>query len=178
MKTILDKFLAITLITTFALAFLGYFLIRGALHSFDNYVSYFMLALGIGLIVFFGIVLLIAFQYSKKKAIGQEAEKLSIRDYGTLFKIDLDTVRIKSNNWESSRFIENHLYDIEIKEKNLQTILEFEVELAGEKKQFHWPSDLEPKSLEMYFALQKQTNFYVDPNDHSRFYLDLNFIKN
>ncbi len=178
MKIIKERLLIITLVTTFALAFLGYICIRASLRNFNNYVSYFMLTLGIGLIVLFGIVLLIAVRYSKKKALAAEIEKSSIRDYGTNFKIDLDTVRIKSNSWDSSHFIENKFYDIEITEKHLQTVLEFEVEIEGYKKQFHWPSDLEPKSLEMYFAIQKETSFYLDPNDHSNYYLDLSFIGN
>lgn len=172
-----ERIIVISLVTTLALAFLGYILIRGAVSHLDNYVSYFMLTLGIGLIVLFGIVLLFTIRYSKKKAIAAEIEKSRILDYGTGFKIDLDTVRIKSNNWDSSHFSENKFYDIEITEKHLQTILEFEVEIDGHKKQFHWPSNLEPKSLEMYFAIQKETGFYLDPNDHSNYYLDLNFIQ-
>jgi len=105
-------------------------------------------------------------------------KKFNMLQTVTKYRIDLDTLRIKSNKWNSSRFIENNIYDIEIKEENIQTILEFEVEISGEKKQFHWPSDLEPKSLEMYFAIQKEADFYLDPNDHSNFYLDLSFIKN
>lgn len=179
MKTIKERILAISLVITFALAFLGYMLIRGALRSFNNYVSYIMFILGLSLIVLFGIVLLIAIRYSKKKVIVKEQEKFfNILQAGTKFKIDLDRVQIKSNKWNSSRFIENNIYDIEITEENIQTILEFEIEINGQKKQFHWPCDLETKSLEMYFAIQKETDFYLDSNDHSNFYLDLGFIKN
>ena len=178
MKTIKERILIFALISSFALSFVGYFLIRGALRSFDNYVSYIMFAIGAATILLFIIVLLIVLRYSKKKNKLMEQEKLDIIHYGTPVKIDLDTVRIKSNNWESSRFIESHLYDIEIKEKTIQTILEFEAELNGEKKQFHWPSHLEPKSMEMHFAIQKETNFYIDPANQSNFYLDLRFIEN
>lgn len=178
MKTIKERILAITLIITFGLAFLGYLFIRGALRNFDNYVSYIMLALGIFMILLFGIVLLITIRFSKKKVITQELEKFKNLRSGTKYRIDLDTVQIKSNKWNSSRFVENNTYDLEIKEENIQTILEFEVEINGNKKQFHWSCDLEPKSLEMYFAIQKETDFYLDPIDHSNFYLDLNFIKN
>jgi Ca2+/Na+ antiporter len=176
MKTIKERILTIALISSFALCFLGYFLIRGALHSFDNYVSYIMLAIGVVCVLLFAIVLLIALRYSKKKRQVLEQEKLGIMQYGTPFKIDLDSIQIKSNKWNSSRFIENHFYDIEIKEENIQTILEVEIELDGEKKQFHWPSHLEPKSLEMYFAFQKETTLYIDPANQSNFYLDLRFI--
>ena len=176
MKTIKERFRNITLITTFGLAFFGYILIRGALRHFDNYISYFMLVLGIGLIVLFGIVLMIAIHQTKKKAVVDELEKFNRMRSWTKYKVDLNTVQIKSNSWDSSRFIENQIYDIEIKEKNLQTILEFNLEIDGVKKQFHWPSDRQPKSLEMYFAVQKETDFYLDPNDHSAFYLDLGFI--
>lgn len=176
MKTIKERFLSIALITTFGLAFLGYLLIRGALRHFDNYVSYFMLVLGIGLIILFGIVLLITIRYSKKKTVIDELEKFNRMRSWTKYKVDLDKIQIKSNSWNSSRFIENQIYDIEIKEKNVQTILEFDLEINGVKKQFHWPSDRQPKSLEMYFAVQKETDFYLDPNDHSAFYLDLGFI--
>jgi len=176
MKNFKERFIAFVLIGSFALSFLGYFLIRGALHSFDNYVSYIMLAIGIACILLFGIVLLIALRYSRKKKKLVEQEKLDIMQYGIPFKVDLDSIRIKSNKWNSSHFIENKIYDIEIKQENIQTILEFEVELDGEKKQFYWPSHLEPKSLEMYFAIQKETNLYLDPANHANFYLDLRFI--
>jgi hypothetical protein len=176
MKTIKERILSIILITTFGLAFLGYILIRGALRHFDNYISYFMLVLGIGLIVLFGIVLMITIYHSKKKAVVDELEKFNRMRSWTKYKVNLDTVQIKSNSWDSSRFIENQIYDIEIQEKNVQTILEFELEINGTKKQFHWPSDRQHKSLEMYFAVQKETDFYLDPNDYSSFYLDLSFI--
>jgi|GEM_PF-5996301 len=178
MKNLKERFLAFALISSFALAFLGYLLIRGALRYFDNYVSYIMLAIGIGCVLLFGIVLLIAFRYSKKKKKREEHEQLDIIQYGTPFPVDLDTIRIKSNKWNDSHFIESHLHDIEIKQEHIQTILEFDVELDGEKKQFHWPSHLEPKSLEMYFAIQKETTLYLDPANHANFYLDLRFIEN
>lgn len=176
MKSIKERFLGITLIITFGLAFLGYLFIRGALRHFDNYVSYFMLTLGTGLIFLFCAVLLIFIRYSQKKAVREELEKFDKLRSWNKYKVDLDTIQIKSNNWSSSHFIENTIYDIEIKEENVQTILEFEVEVNGIKKQFHWPSDLQPKSLEMYFAMQKETDLYLDPNDQSSFYLDLSFI--
>ncbi len=173
----MQKFLAITLIITSVFAFLGGILVRGALSNLNNYVSYFMLFLGIGLMVLFVIVLVIAVRYSRKKELKEVMGKYLTAAQGTKFNIDLDTVRIKSNNWENLRFIEAHLQDIEIKEKKLQTILEFDVEINGEKKQFHFPTNLEPKSLEMYFAIQKETTFYLDPADHTNFFLDLSFIR-
>ncbi len=178
MKTIKEKFLAIALITTFVFALLGCILIFRSFFLFYFFLSYYMLILGIGLIVLFGIVFLIILRFQKKKVLAEEVKKFNMLQTVTKYRIDLDTLRIKSNKWNSSRFIENNIYDIEIKEENIQTILEFEVEISGEKKQFHWPSDLEPKSLEMYFAIQKEADFYLDPNDHSNFYLDLSFIKN
>ncbi|WP_341904751.1 hypothetical protein [Fluviicola taffensis] len=178
MKNLKERILAFALISSFALSFLGYVLIRGALRSFDNYVSYIMLAIGIVCILLFVIVLLIALRYSRKKKKSDEQEKLNILQYGTPFKIDLDSIRIKSNKWEDSHFVQSLGGDIEFKKENIQTILEFEVELNGEKKQFQWSSHLEPKSLEMYFAIQKETNLYLDPADHSNFYLDLRFIEN
>lgn len=178
MKNLKERFLTFALIGSFALAFLGYILIRGALRYFDNYVSYILLAIGIGCVLLFGIVLLIALRFSKKKKKREEKEQLDIMHYGTPFKVDLDSIRIKSNTWNDSRFVQSLGGDIEIKQENIQTILEFDVELDGEKKQFHWPSRLEPKSLEMYFAIQKETILYLDPENHTNFYLDLRFIEN
>ncbi|MDF3029058.1 MAG: hypothetical protein K0S23_3365 [Fluviicola sp.] len=177
MKKLKERILGLSLIISLCLAFLGYLMIRGALNNLDNYVSYFMLGLGIALILLFGIILLFAIRYSKKKQLKQKEEKLKIIHYGTKFTIDLDSVKIKSNKWDSSHFIENQVYDIEMKEKHLQTVLEFEIELNGQKKQFHWPCELDPKSLEMYFAIQKETNLYLDPANSEHFYLDLSFIK-
>jgi hypothetical protein len=178
MKTIVQKFLRIALIVSLVFASIGYFLVLGPIHSFhNNFISYFMLITGIVLIVLFGIVLLIASFVTAKIASIKKTDKfLKILRDGTKFTIDLDTVRIKSNNWESSRFIESHFYDIEVKEHNIVTILEFDLEIRGQKKTFHWPSKMEPKSLEMYFAMQKETAFYLDPKDHTKFYLDLSFI--
>ncbi|MGV3612493.1 MAG: hypothetical protein ACO1N0_16160 [Fluviicola sp.] len=181
MKTILGKFIKTTLIIACVLTFLGFFLIRGGYFNLDIYLTYFVLALlmltlSIGLIVLFGIVLLVNRFLKNQKATKEEFDpRMSILT-GNRYKINLDTIRIKSNNWESSRFIENRFYDIEIKEKNIVTILEFDVEIRGKKETFHWPSEMEPKSLEMYFAIQKETDFYLDPEDHSKFYLDLTFI--
>ena len=135
-----------------------------------------MLVWGIALIILSGIILLIFIRYSRKKAVVDELEKFNRMRSWTKYKVELDTIQIKSNSWDSSHFIETQIYDIEIKEKNAQTILEFNLEINGVKKQFHWPSDRQPKSLEMYFAVQKETDFYLDPNDHSAFYLDLGFI--
>nr|WP_294862627.1 hypothetical protein [uncultured Fluviicola sp.] len=178
MKNLKERILVLALISSFALSFLGYLLIRGALHSFDNYVSYIMLSIGIACMLLFGIVLLIVLRYSKKKKKREEQEQLDIMQYGTSFQIDLDSVQIRSNKWEDSRFVQSFGGDIEIRQENIQTILTFEVELDGEKKQFHWPSHLEPKSLEMYFAIQKETTLYLDPANHTNFYLDLAFIEN
>lgn len=178
MKTIKERILIFALISSFALSFVGYFLIRGALHSFDNYVSYIMLAIGASTILLFIIVLLVVLRYSKKKNKLMEQDKLDIMHYGTPVKIDLNSIQIKSNKWNDSHFVQSLGGDIEIKQENIQTILAFEVELDGEKKQFHWPTHLEPKSLEMYFAIQKETNLYIDPANHLNFYLDLRFIEN
>lgn len=181
MKTILGKFIKITLIVTCALTFLGFFLIRGGYYNLNTYLTYFLLALlmlvlSIGLILLFAIVLLVTPLFKFIKVTKAESDIRKKLLSGDPFKINLDTVRIKSNSWESSRFIENKFYDIEIKEKNIVTILEFDVEIRGQKKTFHWPSEMEPKSLEMYFAIQKETYFYLDPTNQDNFYLDLGFI--
>ena len=178
MKTIIKKFRKIALIVALAFVSIGYFMILGPVHNFNNnYISYFMIIVGIVLIVLFGILLFIAFLFSSIKFRRKESDMWTKIREGSKFKIDLDAVRIKSNNWDSSRFIESHFYDIEIKEHNLVTILEFDVEIRGKKETFHWPSEMEPKSLEMYFAIQRETTFYLDPADHTNFYLDLSFIR-
>lgn len=175
MKTIKERIPRIVLSAAFVLIVLGCLFIYRAF-SISYFYIYFMLVWGIALIILSGIILLIFIRYSRKKAVVDELEKLNRMLTWTKYKLDLDTIRIKSNNWDSSRFIETQIYDIEIQEKNIQTILEFDLEINGVKKQFHWPSDRQPKSLEMYFVLQKETDFYLDPNDHSAFYLDLSFI--
>lgn len=176
MKKLKEQILVFLLIASFGLSLLGYLLIRAALRSFDNYVSYIMFGIGIGTILLFGIALLFYLRYSKNKTKIEGQEKLNILLYGIPFKINFDSVRIKSNHWEESQFIQSLGGDIEIKQKNIQTIIEFEVELEGKKQLFHWHSHLESKSLEMYFAIQKETTFYIDPENHSNFYLDLSFI--
>lgn len=175
MKTIKERFPRIVLTTAFVLVILGCLFIYRAF-SISYFYIYFMLVWGIALIILSGIILLIFIRYSRKKAVVDELEKFNRMRSWTKYKVELDTIQIKSNSWDSSHFIETQIYDIEIKEKNAQTILEFNLEINGVKKQFHWPSDRQPKSLEMYFAVQKETDFYLDPNDHSAFYLDLGFI--
>lgn len=55
MRKFKQPFVQITTWIAFGLAFLGYLMIRGAARHFDNYVSYIMLATGIGFILFFAI---------------------------------------------------------------------------------------------------------------------------
>lgn len=178
MKTIKERILFIVLVANFGLALVGYMFVRGAIRHFDNYVSFIMLATGIVLMLLFLIVLWIALRFSKKKVINEELKFFNQLASWNKYVINLDTIQIKSNKWNDSHFVRSLGGDIEIKQENIQTILEFELEIKGEKKQFHWPCNLETKSLEMYFAIQKETSFYLDPNDHSNYYLDLNFIGN
>lgn len=180
MKNLKQRSIFILTIIATAIGFIGYLMIRGAIRHLGNYVSHIMLVIGIILVIIFAIVLLMLYQVSKRESKKIESEQLKetldiIRN-GIKVPIDLETVQIKSNHWTDTRFIETNTYDIEIKEDQIQTILQIEIELNGQKRTFHWPSDKEPKSLEMYFAIQKETNLYIDRKNPEHFYLDLSFM--
>lgn len=181
MKKFKQKFIQITTWIAFGLAFLGYLMIRATIRHFDNYISYILLAAGIGFILFFAIMLFVLFRMSKKmakkEAVNQQQDLHNLVNHGIQIPINLEKVVIKSNQWTENQFIETNHYDIEFSKNQLQTVLEFEAEIDGQKHIFHLPSESTPKTLEMYFAIQKETNVYVDPLNLSRFYLDLSFIR-
>lgn len=180
MKKLKQLHILILTITSSILGFIGYLMIRGALRHFDNYVSHIMLGIGIVFVIVFALVMLVLYRISKRNSqkieTEQIADTLDIIRNGIKISIDLETVQIKSNHWTDTRFIETNTYDIEIKEDQIQTILQIEIELNGQKHTFYWPSDKEPKSLEMYFAIQKKTYLYIDRKNPEHFYLDLSFM--
>ncbi|WP_343747600.1 hypothetical protein [Fluviicola sp.] len=180
MKKFKQQFVHITTWIAFGLAFLGYLMIRGAARHFDNFVSYIMLAAGIGFILFFAVMLLILIRMSKKtvaeETINQLQDMYDLVNQGIQIPVNLEQVAIKSNQWTETEFIPTNHYDIELKKEHIQSILEFEAEFNGGKHLFRMPSELAPKSLEMYFAMKQSTILYVDPANPARFYLDLSFI--
>lgn len=176
MKTILERFFTGILILTFSLAILGYLLVRGAIRNLDNDISYFMLITGIGLILLFGFVLLLYLWNIRKKERIEIRKAEIIPSFWKKVTIELDSITIKSNSWTEKQTIETTIYDLEFDHNKTQTILEIETEINERKHVFHVPVKQNPQTLEMYFAIQKTTSLYINPENPEEFYLDLRFI--
>lgn len=158
--------------------FLGCLLIYFGIYSFFFYSP--MVALGalflLGFVITMTMLVIILFRTSKKDAIQKVSRTINLLNNGIKIPIDLENVRIKSNSWNEKKVIETTIYDIDFDEERTQTILEIETEMNGTTQIFHLPTEHDPKTLEMYFAMQKTTFLYIDPNNPRIFYLDLNFI--
>lgn len=124
MKKFKQQFVHITTWIAFGLAFLGYLMIRGAARHFDNFVSYIMLAAGIGFILFFAVMLLILIRMSKKtvaeETINQLQDMHDLVNQGIQIPVNLEQVAIKSNQWTETEFIPTNHYDIELKKNTFK----------------------------------------------------------
>jgi len=160
------------------------FLVLGCLLFYFGIYRFFFDAaiLGLGALSILGslitlvMLVTILFRTSRKEAIQEVAHTINLINNGLKIPIDLDHVRIKSNSWNEKKVIETTIYDIDFDEERTQTILEIDTDINGTNQSFHLPTKHNPKTLEMYFAIQKTTFLYVDPANPAKFYLDLNFI--
>lgn len=103
-------------------------------------------------------------------------------------EVDLSTCEIKTNNYieevEKIKSSEAKFYDalydpirnVENREVN-QAVLIFETYESGKKKQYYSPTIYKDETtLRFLLARQKQTFIYVDRNNKSHYYFDLEFL--
>ncbi len=141
-----------------------------------------MILFGIGILflacaILSMVVLIIRLEKKNRaKAIEKFTQTKHLLTTGIPIPLDLDTIRIKSNSWTEKQTIQTTIYDLEFDHNKTQTILEIETKINERKHVFHVPVKQNPQTLEMYFAIQKTTSLYINPENPEEFYLDLRFI--
>lgn len=181
MKEKLSNFSTYILI---GLIILGLIILKAGLGTSNLWFTF----IGIGLIALSLIISVIVFFFSSKKEDKKIIEHIqSIKDFkqnARRVKVQLDEIEIKTNSWVEDQVIHNHHayaldelagnHDANIEHVNHRlTVLSVMVKLNGEKVQRNFSVDMEPVSLEMHFAIQKETYLYYQEDEY---YLDLEFL--
>lgn len=145
--------------------------------------------LGVGLFLLSIIIIKLITENVKSKSLSKKHQK-EFEDFkarAVKIKIDLQNITIKSNQWTEEVVINNSKYAglnqlSGHPERNLKSVthslnnLIFEVVYKGQKIRINEEVRMEPKSLEMLLAVKEETLLYIDPNDLSYYYLDLEFL--
>jgi len=142
---------------------------------------------------FFSFLLIIIAIYIILKII-RNKEKQKIKNEFNLFiknadivKVQFDNFRIKTNSWTEEVVTDNGRYgvynqmmsqgDLNIKkvDHNMH-ILILNVNYSNMIIRIEYVIQMEPKTLEIKLAIQKETNLYINPNNPNQYYLDMDFL--
>jgi len=165
------------------LAGLGY---RGRLQPAGDINPYFVL---------FGIVLVIPLIYwvimtrfadrAEKAKNLKRIEKL--KQEGQRIEIDLDKVKINSSSWQEKVITDNTQYaglndavgrgdrNFKLVKRTLNQI-SLKKTYKGRTIAYRESIKMDTDNLRIHFALKKKTNLYIDQDDKSNMYLDLEFL--
>lgn len=142
------------------------------------------------------LILLLALGIAKiLKNRSQEKEYEKFRKEVHAFKeeadsiqVDLNQMRIKSNEWQDEQVINHSKYgganqligrgDLNIKKVQRSiNVLETSVTYKGQTIHVLSRVSMEPTTLKMKLAIQKETTLYVNPDQPEEYHLDLDFLK-
>jgi len=122
----------------------------------------------------------------KRNQTKREAELNRFKQEARQIVVYLDKVKIKSHSWTEEIVVReskysgvdtlfgNYHHNVE-KVKNELNTVEFEIPTSnGKNIKYKTRIDMNKESLQIHFAIQKSTIFYVKDDDH---YLDLEFLR-
>lgn len=134
--------------------------------------------IGIGLLILFPFILWYLIYLLKKRKRDKEKrlEKENLIQTGHKILIDLDTIVIKTNNWEQEvtkwgRYPRTKHVNIDY------NYIILNIPYRNQKIEYRLHINMDPTKLKMLFAIQKETFLYVDPKNTNNTYLDLDFLK-
>jgi len=169
------------------LAFLGIIIIRTGL-GIENFK--YPLLVGLVLIILSIYYFFVLKSKNKKEAKESNRVKDDLIRYGDHIKVnlDIDNLKILSNKWQEEIIVDNSRYAFinnltGNSDKNVDTIeviysaFLIEVPYKGEKFEILVNTLLDSVTLKMKLTIQKETSLYIDRNNQSRYYLDLDFLE-
>ncbi|MBW1296356.1 MBL fold metallo-hydrolase [Aquimarina litoralis] len=133
----------------------------------------------IGLLILlpFGIWFLIVKIKERKAENESEIEKQKLIQNGDKVVVNLNDIEIRNNSWNQELIIgEGKHQRIEHRDINYNYI-ELEIPYRNQKIKYNLHIDMDLTKLKMHFAIKEQTYLYVDSNDISNTYLDLDFLE-
>jgi len=166
--------------------FLGYIVLRAGLRSGNDLFT----ISGVLILVVVGIILLINLLY-KSKVTEKETLQTNViieefKRSSRKVKVDLQNLKIISNSWNEDIVISEDKYGgldelagyknhniINVK-RNLNTVL-LEIPIKNDILQYQVNIESDLTTLQMKFAIQKETTLYVDSKSEES-YLDLEFL--
>lgn len=112
----------------------------------------------------------------------QDNERARLMAHGDIIAADLDKCEVKTNNYSQTIQVSTQPYggirDEEVTRRVLQSVVVYECIYKGVKTKF--TSNVLSKEREtilFYMSSRKTANIYVDLNDPSRYFFDLDFLK-
>lgn len=107
---------------------------------------------------------------------------------GEKVKVDLDSVKIKSNKWNETIITDNTQYAglnelVGRADRNMKTVVKnlnqitIKIPYNGKTIRYKANVQMDLDNLKIHFAIQKETTLYIDPLNNRNMYLDLEFLQ-
>ena len=132
--------------------------------------------IGIAILFLYYVWYLISKSKLRKSRLKIEDEVQILKKQGEKIKVNLENVKIISNSWQqevrkTSKYEdEDFLVDIH------KNFVEIKITYKGRTIDYSFYIDMDTTTLELHFALKKETFLYVDLKDKEKMYLDLEFL--
>ncbi|WP_010516978.1 hypothetical protein [Croceivirga radicis] len=146
--------------------------------------------------VAFGIILILPLLYwlikikLRDRAVKAENEKRikNLKQDGLKIEIDLNKVKINSSSWQEKIITDNSQYaglnevvgrgdrNFKLVNRTLNQI-SFKKTFMGRTITYRESIKMDTDNLKIHLVLKKKTILYIDPDDRTNMYLDLEFLK-
>lgn len=158
--------------------FMIYAGIKGSKYSTTFKINWYMVTLGVLLLVPY-VLIILKMKHSVKKSEERRTDRINdLLKFGDKVTVNLDDVIIKTNSYKHQIEIGVGLQSRNEYKQIHQCVILINIPYKEHCITVETHRLMELEKLKMYFAIQGTTTFYIDPDDLDNYYLDLRFLDN